>query len=96
MACFPEASSSRSRIDFRRRDQVIITCERCLVFLTLQVRMFLKSPSCLVCVRVEWVGEVGGVIEYAKPREGMEKRAEVDDGGVGVNIKMSRLDMPAR
>ena len=96
MACFPEASRSTSRIDFRRRDRVIITWVRCLVLLTLYVGMFLKSPMCLVCVVVEWVGEVGGVIEYAKPREGMEKMAEVDDGGVGVHIKMSRLYMPAR
>ncbi len=58
--------------------------------------MSLKSPSCLVRVVIEWIGEIGGVTEYTKPWEGIESRVEVDDGGVGVNNKMSRLYIPER
>jgi len=53
--------------------------------------MYMTFPSGLVCVAVEGVGEVGGVIEYAKPWGPIKNIDEVDNGGVGVNNKISRL-----
>ncbi len=91
MACFPKASSSTSYVAFRRCDRIIILCERCLIILKLPVGMYMTFPSGLVCVAVEGVGEVGGVIEYAKPWGPIKNIDEVDNGGVGVNNKISRL-----